>query len=70
MEAPHNIESLRVSGKIHFVPLKLGDQTGVRTRDLRVSKQEALTTAPGPPPLLLTDCRKWLDGGRGKLCGR
>ena len=26
-------------------------QSGVRTRDLRLSKQTALTTAPGPPPL-------------------
>ena len=36
-EAAHNIESLQ-------------DQSGVWTRDLRLSKQADLTTAPGPPP--------------------
>ena len=30
---------------------KLEGQSGVRTRDLRLSKQAALITAPGPPPL-------------------
>ena len=34
-------------GKIHFVSLKLEGQSGARTRDLRLSKQAALTTAPG-----------------------
>ena len=38
--------------KKHFVSLKLGCQSGVRTRDLRLSKQAALTTATGPPPSL------------------
>ena len=28
----------------------LKGQSGVRTRDLRLSQQAALTTAPGPPP--------------------
>ena len=36
--------------KKHFVSLKLEDQSGVRIRDLRNSKQAALTTAPGHPP--------------------
>ena len=34
-------------GKKHFVSLKLEGQSGVRTRDLRHSKQTALTTASG-----------------------
>ena len=50
----HNIESLRVSGEEHLVSLKLDDQSGVRTRDLRLSKQSPLTTAPGPQPRLIT----------------
>ena len=48
-ESPHNIEFLWVSG---VVSLKLGGQSGVRTRDLRLSKQAALTTVLGPPALL------------------
>ena len=36
-------------GKKHFVSLKLECQSGVRTHDLRLSKQAASTTAPGPP---------------------
>ena len=48
-EAPHNIEYLRVSGKKHFVSCKLEGQSGVQTRDLRLSKQATLTTAPGVP---------------------
>ena len=38
------------SGAKHFVSLKLKDQSGVRTRDLRLLKQAALTTVPGPLP--------------------
>ena len=38
------------AGKKHFDYLKLEDQSGARTRDLRHSKQAAITTAPGPPP--------------------
>ena len=38
------------AGKKHFVSLKLEGLSGVRTRDLWLSKQAALTTAPGPPP--------------------
>ena len=37
-------------GRNSFFSLKLEGQSGVRTRDLRLSKQAALTTAPGPPP--------------------
>ena len=48
MEAPRNIESLRVSGKKHIVSLKLHYQREIRTRDRQISKQAALTTAPGP----------------------
>ena len=36
--------------KKHFVSLKLEGQSGVRTRDPRLSKQAALDTAPGPSP--------------------
>ena len=38
------------AGKNHFVSLKLECQSGVWNRDLRLSKQAASTTAPGPPP--------------------
>ena len=31
-----------------FASLTLKGQSGVRTRDIRLSKQAALTTAPGP----------------------
>ena len=37
-------------GKNFFDSLKLEGQSGVRTRNLRLSKQAALSTAPGPPP--------------------
>ena len=42
----------------HCVSLKLKGQSGVRTRDLRLSKQAALTTAPGSPspPLCCEPC--------------
>ena len=40
-EAPHNIEYLRVSREKHFISLKLKLQSGVPTRDLRLSKQTA-----------------------------
>ena len=33
-----------------FFSLKLKGQSGVRTHDIWLSKQAALTTAPGPPP--------------------
>ena len=36
--------------KKHFLSLKC--QSGVQTRDLRLSKQAALTTVPGPCPFL------------------
>ena len=42
---------------IHFVRIAilfLEGQSGVRTRDLPLSKQAALTTAPGPPPYFVT----------------
>ena len=51
-EVPHNIVSLRVTGRIVFVSLKLEGQSGARARELRLSKQAALTTAPGATPLL------------------
>ena len=41
------------AGKKHFVSLKLEGQSGVRTRDLRLSKQAALTNVPGAPPISL-----------------
>ena len=36
--------------KKHFVSLKLECKSGIRTRDLWLSKQAALTGAPGLPP--------------------
>ena len=48
----HKVEYLRVSGEKHFVSLKLECLSGGRTRDLRLSKQAALTTAPGPAVLI------------------
>ena len=38
------------AGKKHFVSLKLKGQSGVRPRDLRLSKQAVLTFVPGLPP--------------------
>ena len=38
------------AGKKYFVSLKLEGQSGVRNLHLRLSKQAALTTAPGIPP--------------------
>ena len=38
------------AGKKHFVSLKLEGQSEALTRDLPLSKQAALATAPGPPP--------------------
>ena len=49
VEASHNTESLCVRGEETFVSLKLECHSRVRTRVLRLSKQSALTTAPGPP---------------------
>ena len=46
-----NIKSLRVSGEEAFVSLKPECQSGVRTSDLPLSMQTALTTALGFPPL-------------------
>ena len=43
---PPLLNLYRWAGKKHFVSLKLGGQSGVRTRDLQLSKQAALTTAP------------------------
>ena len=40
------------AGKKHSVALK--GQSGIRTRDFRLSKQTALTTAPGPRPFCST----------------
>ena len=44
-EAPHNTESLRVREKETFLSLRPKCRSGVRTRDPRLSKQAALTTA-------------------------
>ena len=44
-----NIEN-KWAGKKHFVSLKLESQSGARARNLQLSKQVALTTAPGPRP--------------------
>ena len=46
------------AGKNHFLCLKLEGQSGVWTRNLRLSKQTASTTAPGPPPTytMANDC--------------
>ena len=38
-----------MSGEKTFSFLKFEGQSGVQTRDLRLSKQAALTTAPRPP---------------------
>ena len=38
-------------GRNIFVLLKLEGQSGVQARDLRLSKQVSLSTAPGPPPI-------------------
>ena len=46
-EAPHNIEPLRVSEE----DLSLNVRAREETRDLPLSKQAALTTAPGHPQL-------------------
>ena len=46
----HNINFLRMSGKKHFVSLKLQVLSGVRALHPRISGQADLTTAPEPPP--------------------
>ena len=43
-------DSLRVSGKETLCFFELKSQSGVQTRDPRLSKQAALVTAPGPSP--------------------
>ena len=43
--APHNIQSLPVSGEKHYVSLEVEGQSGVRTQDFRFSKQAVLTRA-------------------------
>ena len=45
---PHNIEFLRVGGVETSVSLNPECQSGGRTRGLQLSKQAALTNAPGP----------------------
>ena len=47
------------TGKKHFVYLKLEGQSGVRTCDLRLLKQAALTIAPGHPPWRSADHRRF-----------
>ena len=48
-EVFHNTESLQVSGEETFVTLTPKHQSGVRTRDHRLSMQTALTATSGPP---------------------
>ena len=50
-EAPRNIKYLQVSRREKNSSVKLQCQSGARIRDYRLSKQAALTSAPGPPPL-------------------
>ena len=47
-ELPTILHFYKWAGKKHYVSLKLEGQSGVQTRDPRLSKQAALTTAPGP----------------------
>ena len=47
-EALHNAESLRLSSEETFCFFELECQSRGRTRDLRLSQQAALTTAPAP----------------------
>ena len=42
-EAPHNIESLQVSGEDFFVSVNLEGPSAVRARDIQLSKQAATT---------------------------
>ena len=49
----YNMDSLRVSGEKTFVSLKHEYQSGVQSRDLWLSRQAALTTTPGPPPMIV-----------------
>ena len=58
-EAPRNIES--ETGKNSFASLKLEGQSRARTRDLRLSKQAALTTAPGSPPASINSRYRGID---------
>ena len=55
-EVPHNINFILYewAEEKRFVYLNLKGQSGVRTRDLRLSKQAVLTTAPEPPPWRMT----------------
>ena len=45
------------AAKKHFVSLKLEGQGGVRTRDVRLFKQAALITAPGPRPEMIVSVK-------------
>ena len=51
MRLPTILNFYEWAGKKLFVFLKLKDQSRARARDLRLSKQEAFTTASGPPRL-------------------
>ena len=52
-EAPHYIEYFRMSEEETFSLFEPEGHIGVRTHDLRLSKQAALATAPRPQPLLV-----------------
>ena len=55
--SPHNIASSQVSGE--EVTFKFERQSGVRARDIRLSKQAALTTASAGPPPFDSKCATW-----------
>ena len=51
MEVPNKSASSQVSGEETLCSFKREGQSGVRTRNLQLSKHAALTTAPAAPPL-------------------
>ena len=59
---PTIIHSYGWTAKKHFVSLKLVSSSGVQTRDLRLSKQAALTTAPLHSPKKIRNTLYWLSG--------
>ena len=63
---PLDIKSSLVSGEETFVSLKPDCQSVGRTRDLRLSKQAALTTAPGGPPFTGSEAAAFTPGIRAK----
>ena len=51
LSAPHNAESLQMSGEETFCFIKVEYQRGSRDRDLRRDRQAVLTTTSGAQPL-------------------